>query len=151
MFYTYHRRKARRVVRRIRKSPNRADYVAHKGAAREIILSRLEHFVREYAKLDPAYAAAMKFGRVSIRNQRSRWGSCSAQKNLNFNYRLVHLTPEFRDYVIVHELCHLVELNHGLAFWTLIEQMIPNAHALSHAIRRLPMDKVLPPVQNPVV
>jgi hypothetical protein len=162
MFYIYRRRKVRmRRARRVsvRKSPNRADYIAHKNAARDIILSRLEYFTGEYVRLDPAYAMGMKFGRVSIRNQRSRWGSCSAQKNLNFNYRLVHLSPELRDYVIVHELCHLVELNHGRAFWSLVEKMIPNAYALSHKIRRLPMDKAVgvalaravSPTQNPVV
>ncbi len=146
MFYIYRRRKVRRRVRRagrMPKSPNRADYVAHKNAAREIILSRLEYFAGEYVRLDPAFATKMKFGRVSIRNQRSRWGSCSAQKNLNFNYRLVHLSPELRDYVIVHELCHLVELNHGRDFWVLVEKTIPNAQALSRHIRRLPMDKIV--------
>lgn len=105
-------------------------------------MARLEYFATEYAKLDPAFADSMKYRRVSIRDQRSRWGSCSAQKNLNFNYRLVHLSPELRDYVVVHELCHLVELNHGSKFWALVGQMIPNAQRLSHQIRRMPMDKI---------
>jgi len=151
MFNFYRRRKIRRNrtrtrSRRIRKSAqhksNHPDYLANKTAAHRIIIERLEHFAAEYTRLDPTYVAVMKYRRVSIRNQRSRWGSCSAQKNLNFNYRLVHLSPELRDYVIVHELCHLVELNHGRAFWSLVEKMIPNAHALSHTIRRMPMDKV---------
>lgn len=147
MFYIFNRRKVRRVrirrrIRRVRMAPQRADYSAHKNIARDVIASRLEYFAAEYAKLDPVFAESMKYRRVSIRNQRSRWGSCSAQKNLNFNYRLVHLSPELRDYVVVHELCHLVELNHGPKFWSLVERMIPNARRLSHQIRRMPMDKI---------
>src|ERR1700677_3025859 len=91
-FYFYKVRPRRVYRARVRrKAPDRAGYVAHKNAARQIILSRLEYFASQYALHDPAYTQAMQYRRVSIRNQRSRWGSCSAQKNLNFNYRLVHL------------------------------------------------------------
>lgn len=98
-------------------------------------MSRLEHFVREYERLDPLSAAHMEYARVAIRNTRSRWGSCSSRKNLNFNYKLLDLAPELRDYVIVHELCHLKELHHGKAFWELIGKIVPDPRELGLQVR----------------
>jgi len=74
---------------------------------------------------------------ISVRNQRTRWGSCSEHGNLNFSYRLIFLPPEICDYVIVHELCHLAELNHSTTFWALVETTIPNYKALKRRLRTL--------------
>jgi predicted metal-dependent hydrolase len=60
-----------------------------------------------------------RYNRVSIKMQISRWGSCSRYGNLNFNYGLINLPQELADYVVVHELCHLKEMNHGPKFWAL--------------------------------
>ena len=68
---------------------------------------------------------------VTIRDQRTRWGSCSARGALSFNYRLVFLPPHLAEYIVAHELCHLREHNHGSRFWTLLEEVLPGA-----AIRR---------------
>lgn len=74
------------------------------------------------------YAARMgvNYGRVTIRNQVSRWGSCSASGNLNFNCLLMLAPPEVREYVVVHELAHRRHMDHSAAFWQEVEDVMPN-------------------------
>ena len=67
----------------------------------------------------------LKFNRVSLRQQKTRWGSCSSKKNLNFNWRLVHCSPQVIDYVIIHELAHLAHMNHSQKFWKFVEIFDP--------------------------
>jgi predicted metal-dependent hydrolase len=102
----------------IRKRPQRTrnDYLENKSAAERLVWARLEHFNAFYN---------FKYNRLCIRDQQSRWGSCSAKKNLNFTYRIVFLPPELADYLIVHELCHLGEMNHSAKFWALVARTIP--------------------------
>lgn len=68
----------------------------------------------------------LKYNKVRIRNQRSRWGSCSRKGNLNFNLLLAALPPELIDYIIIHELLHLKEMNHSKKFWQLVESVDPD-------------------------
>ncbi len=68
----------------------------------------------------------LKFGRITIRNQKTRWGSCSSKRNLNFNCQLMRMPPEVIDYVVVHELCHLKQMNHSKAFWSEVEKVMPD-------------------------
>jgi predicted metal-dependent hydrolase len=77
------------------------------------------------------------YNRVTIRNTRSRWGSCSSKKNLNFNYRILFLPPELQDYLIVHELCHLQEMNHAPQFWSLVAQQVPDYQLRMQQLRAL--------------
>ena len=65
-------------------------------------------------------------GRVAIREQKSRWGSCSSKGNLNFNWTLMLAPPEALEYVVIHELCHLIEFNHSPRFWRLVESRMPD-------------------------
>jgi len=92
-------------------------YSDHKELARELVLARLAHFNQHYH---------FSWKRVAIRNQRRCWGSCSSLKNLNFNYKILFLPSHLQDYIIVHEMCHLQELNHKAGFWNLVSEMIPN-------------------------
>lgn len=66
------------------------------------------------------------FNRVCIKNHKSRWGSCSKKGNLNFNYKIIHLPVELAEYIVVHELCHLKELNHSSRFWALVACSVPD-------------------------
>jgi len=69
-----------------------------------------------------AMALGVRYSRIIVRNQRSRWGSCSSKGELSFNWRLVLAPHDVLDYVVVHEVCHLVEHHHGTAFWKLVER-----------------------------
>ena len=66
------------------------------------------------------------YGRVTIRDQKTRWGSCSSRGNLNFNWRLLLMPEDVMDYVVVHELAHRREMNHSAAFWNIVETYLPD-------------------------
>lgn len=68
----------------------------------------------------------MKYGRVTIRDQKTKWGSCSKQGNLSFNWRLILFPEEVRRYIVIHELCHLRQFDHSPKFWSLVERFDPN-------------------------
>jgi len=91
-------------------------YLVYKKPAARLVLKKVNHFNKTYR---------FKFSKISIRNQRTRWGSCSSRGNLNFNYKIIFLPEKMIDYIIVHELCHLKELNHSDRFWELVSQNIP--------------------------
>ena len=76
--------------------------------------------VKKYAQI-----VGVDYGRITIRNQRSRWGSCSSKGNLNFNCLLMLFSDEVIDYVVVHELCHRKYMNHSAAFYAEVEQVLP--------------------------
>lgn len=113
------------------KSPHRTKlYLEHKESARRLVHERLEFFNQHYL---------LTYYRVAIRDNRRSWGSCSSKQNLNFNYRLIHLEPELVDYVIVHELCHLLEMNHGANFWALVSQTIPDWRQRRRLLKKIPI------------
>lgn len=84
--------------------------------ALQVIPERVRYF---------APIVGVNYGRITIRNQRTRWGSCSAKGNLNFNCMLMKTPPEVVDYVVVHELCHRLEMNHSPRFWAQVERVCP--------------------------
>lgn len=91
-------------------------------------LEQLEAAAREHIPARVAFYAekiGVDYGRISIRRQRTRWGSCSSRGNLNFNCLLMLTPPEVLDSVIVHELCHRKEMNHSPAFYALVLQAYP--------------------------
>ena len=119
--------KRRRVVRK-RATTVTKHYLQHKEEARELALARLAHYNQFYN---------FTWNRIAIRNQRRCWGSCSAKKNLNFNYKITFLPPRLCDYIIVHELCHLQEMNHGQKFWDLLEEQVPDYKERLHELRAI--------------
>lgn len=104
------------------------EYRANKAKALAIVHDRLAYY-------NVLYGFTWK--RVTIRNQRTRWGSCSRAGALSFNYRVVFLAPELVDYLIVHELCHRKEMNHSPRFWALVAQTQPEYRAHRAALRRI--------------
>lgn len=117
--------------RRRRRTSVTKHYVANKEKAREVVLARLKYFNQFYG---------FTWNRVAIRNTKTRWGSCSEDKNLNFNYKLLFLPEELRDYVIVHELCHLKELHHRESFWLLVAERLPNYKVLKKSLAQHEVD-----------
>ena len=85
--------------------------------AKETITKRVSYFAR---------LMGVSYRNITIREQKTRWGSCSSEKNLNFNWKLILAPPEVLDYVVVHELCHLKEMNHSPHFWTHLDTIYPD-------------------------
>lgn len=106
----------------------RSHFLANRRQAAIFIKERVAFFSRFYN---------LKPGKISVRNQRTRWGSCSRQGNLSFNYRLAFTSLEEADYVIVHELCHLLEFNHSPNFWRLVAQAVPDYRRLRRRLKAL--------------
>ena len=79
---------------------------------------------------------ALPFNRVTIRGQRTRWGSCSSQKNINLNRAMLLLDTETVRYLMIHELCHTVHLNHSPQFWALVGRCMPEYAAIDRRLRR---------------
>lgn len=105
----------------------RREYRARRGAARAFVIERLTHWNALYGHT---------VGRIAIKNTRSLWGSCSQKGNLNFSYALIHLPQYLADYIIVHELCHLVEHNHSKSFWKLVARALPEYPLLRRELAR---------------
>lgn len=89
----------------------------YREEARALIGQRLNHF-------QPLTGGT--YTSVTIRDQKTRWGSCSSRGTLSFNYRLIFAPPAILDYVVVHELCHLTHMNHSAAFWAHVSSVLPD-------------------------
>jgi hypothetical protein len=106
----------------------RKDYLKHKELAREIAKKKLEYFNQFYG---------FSVGKISIRNQKTRWGSCSKDGNLSFSYRIIYLPEKLSDYIVVHELCHIGQFNHSKNFWALVEKMVPEYKKIRKEIKKM--------------
>lgn len=99
-----------------------------KHLGKKYIPARVSQLARRYG---------FNFSKVIIKGQKTRWGSCSIRKNLSFNYKLMQYREEVIDYVIIHELCHLKEMNHSKKFWLLVDEICPDYKSLKKELKKL--------------
>jgi Protein of unknown function DUF45 len=125
----------RRVVRRrkprVATAKSKAEFKVLSPIARAVVHERLDHFNHYYGYI---------YGKVFIRNTRTRWGTCSSRGNLGFNYRIAKLPNALQDYIVVHELCHLAQMNHSKDFWELVARTLPDWKARRKALGKYRLD-----------
>ncbi|MCK9425478.1 MAG: M48 family metallopeptidase [Ignavibacteriaceae bacterium] len=109
-------------------------------SAEELYEKYLRHVAKKYL-IQRGSELSAKFGfsvkRFSVRGQKTRWGSCSRRGNISLNYNLLKFRKEVIDYVIVHELCHLRQLNHSRKFWNEVAQILPLYKSLKKELKKL--------------
>ena len=98
-----------------------------RGEAKQVLVSRLEHLAKKHG---------FSYGRVFIRNQKTRWGSCSQVNNINLNVKLVGLKEELMDYVILHELVHTRIKSHSKEYWAELDRYVGDARAMDKELRK---------------
>jgi predicted metal-dependent hydrolase len=111
-----------------RKKARSKEFLALKARALELAKEKIREFNAHYG---------FAFAKVTVKDQKTRWGSCSKKGNLNFNYKIALLPEKLADYIVVHELCHLGEFNHSRAFWALVAQTLPDYRDLRSELRRV--------------
>lgn len=116
--------KTKQMEARHREYMQDAGYIS-RAAAKGLIIGRLEELAR---------AHGIAYNRVFIRNQKTRWGSCSSGKNLSLNYKIALLPRELMDYVLLHELVHVKHCNHGRQFWEELNRLVGDANALDRKL-----------------
>ncbi len=115
-----------RLPKQIPRKNTKAEFREYKAKALEIAM-------RELGRLNQSYRYSWHC--VFIKNQKTRWGSCSKKGNLNFNYKIALLPEKMVEYVIVHELCHLKEFNHSKKFWELVAKTVPNYQEIKRDLK----------------
>jgi predicted metal-dependent hydrolase len=114
-------------VRKNKKAEN-LKYKEYKNVAQKMAEEKVAKFNQVYN---------FKYNNISIRNQKTRWGSCSRKGNLNFNYKIALIPEHLADYIIVHEICHLGQMNHSRNFWALVAKTIPDHKKLRAQLRKM--------------
>lgn len=117
------------IERNLKKAEKQQNTAEQQGALTEKELRELADRAKKYIPQRVAYYApkvGVTYGRITIRNQRSKWGSCSSKGNLNFNCLLMLTPPEVIDSVVVHELCHRKEMNHSDRFYAHVFRVFPD-------------------------
>ena len=124
----YVEKRRRQIAAAPRVAPmSQEELAALKKRARPVFLARVAYF---------APLVGVRWERVAVRSQRSKWGSCSAKGNLNFNCLLLLAPPEVLDYVVVHELCHRRHMDHSRAFWAEVARVLPDYAARRKWLRQ---------------
>lgn len=117
----------KKVGKVVKVGGSKKDYLKNKEKARELVFKIISEINKD---------GKFVFNRVAIKNNKTRWGSCSRKRNLNFNYQIISLPEQSARYLVVHELCHLKEMNHSRRFWNLVEEYVPDYRRLSKELRK---------------
>lgn len=116
------------LAKHLQKFEKSKDTLQTEGKLTPNEINRLMKLAKQVIPAKVAYYARLMgvtYGRITIRKQKTRWGSCSREGNLNFNVLLMLAPPEVLDYIVVHELSHRVEMNHSVKFWAQVEKVLP--------------------------
>ncbi len=112
----------------------RSHYKKHHDEALKFTKERVEYWNQFYG---------FDYQKISVKNQKTRWGSCSKKGNLSFNYKIALLPVAFADYIVVHELCHLKEFNHSQNFWNLVAQTAPQYNQIRKELKQMSLRSIL--------
>lgn len=115
-----------RIRRRRRTLPETPEVARLRAEAKAFLPGRVAELAASHG---------FEYGRVAVKHNVSNWGSCSSKKNINLNLNLMRLPEDLRDYVILHELCHLEHMNHGPEFHSLLESLCPGHRELSRRLK----------------
>lgn len=117
-----------RHIEKIKKTKERFEAEPTEKLTREKVIALAEEALKVIPERVEYFAKVIgvTYGKITVRNQKTRWGSCSSKGNLNFNCLLMLAPPEVLDYVVVHELCHRKQMNHSKAFGLEVEKVLPN-------------------------
>ena len=124
-----HLKRIKQYEAKYRENSGKIDKI-DKEEARKMLVKRLRYLADKYG---------YSYNRVFIRNQRTRWGSCSAKNNISLNMKLIILPEKLIDYVILHELAHIREKNHSKAFWNEMDKLVENSKQLRSRLKKYGM------------
>lgn len=134
-------------LRKLRGAVERRNQMILVPGGREHLARRLTEWLKEEARVDLTaatreHAAALggNLARITVRDQKSRWGSCSPDGNISFSWRLIMAPPVILDYVAAHEAAHLVQMNHGPAFWKLVARRVKDPASATEWLRQNGLD-----------
>ena len=115
-------------IEKIKKTKERLEAESTEKLTREKVIALAEEALKVIPERVEYFAKVIgvTYGKITVRNQKTGWGSCSSKGNLNFNCLLMLAPPEVLDYVVVHELCHRKQMNHSKAFWLEVEKVLPD-------------------------
>ncbi|HUB66698.1 MAG TPA: SprT family zinc-dependent metalloprotease [Candidatus Methylacidiphilales bacterium] len=120
-----------------------ADQTVRPGAPQSDYREPIDHHLRRLAErelpprtLELARQLGIEVKRVTVRSQKTRWGSCSARGTISLNWRIIHAPPEVRDYLIIHELMHRRQMNHSSRYWKLVAAAFPDYRAAELWLRK---------------
>lgn len=106
---------------------NKRGYKKYKKPAYDFVVAKVTEVNKIYN---------FSYNKITVRNQKTRWGSCSQKRNLNFNYKIIFLPEKLAEYLVAHELCHLQEFNHSARFWDLVSRAVPDYKKLMKQMKK---------------